>query len=46
MAAMSSSNARRASRLTPGGLARYGTRSPVFRNRTPWNRLGRNPLPQ
>ena len=30
--------------LTPCGLVRYSTGSPVERRWTPWKRLGRNPL--
>ena len=44
--ARSSSIPRRTSRLMPSGFDRYSTGSPLPRNFTPWNRVGRKPLPQ
>ncbi len=37
---------RRLARLCPSGFDRYSTGSPWPRNFTPWNLVGRNPLPQ
>ena len=37
--------ARRSSMSTPSGLRKYNTGSPLPRNATPLNRVGKNPLP-